>query len=117
MSKISMQSAFTAMTLAMLAGSAFAAEPLTATNGMTLYVFDQDKDGQSSCYDQCAMNWPPYLAESGAKAEEGWTQVKRKDGKMQWVYDGHPLYLFKGDSQKGDMKGDGMGGKWHVAKG
>lgn len=115
MSRTTPRIVFTAATLAMLAGSALAAEALTATNGMTLYTFDKDKDGASACYDQCATNWPPYIAESGAKAQEGWTTVARKDGKMQWVYDGHPLYFFKGDSKKGDKTGDGMGGVWHVA--
>jgi predicted lipoprotein with Yx(FWY)xxD motif len=27
--------------------------------GMTLYVFDSDDPGASTCYDDCAANWPP----------------------------------------------------------
>ncbi len=42
--------------------------------------------------------------------------TKRKDGAMQWVYDGHPVYFFKDDMAKGDAKGDGMKGVWHVVK-
>jgi len=112
----------TKMLLAGLAGFAlstslaFSATTLTAKNGMTIYVFDKDTGTESTCYDQCAVNWPPYLAEADAKLSEGWTMVKRKDGAMQWAYDGHPMYFFKGDAAKGDAKGDGMGGIWHVVK-
>ena len=97
-------------------GVASAATTLTAKNGMTIYVFDKDTGTESTCYDQCAVNWPPYLAEADAKLSEGWTMVKRKDGAMQWAYDGHPMYFFKGDAAKGDAKGDGMAGIWHVVK-
>jgi predicted lipoprotein with Yx(FWY)xxD motif len=99
-----------------MAGSASAAGMVTAKDGMTLYTFDKDKDGVSACYDDCAVKWPPYLGEAGAKMEEGWTMVKRTDGKMQWAYDGKPVYMFQGDKAKGDMAGDGMGGVWHVIK-
>ena len=33
------------------------------------------------------------------------------------AYDGHPLYTFVEDKAPGDIKGDGKGGVWHVAKG
>ena len=105
-----------ASALALVGSIAFAAGMVTAKNGMTLYVFDKDKGAESTCYDQCAVNWPPYMAEANAALSEGWTMVKRKDGTMQWAYDGHPMYFFKGDTAKGDAKGDGMGGVWHVVK-
>ena len=39
----------------------------TDASGMTLYTdFGKDKPGQSSCYDKCAVNWPPFIAEDGA---------------------------------------------------
>lgn len=97
------------------AAMASAATPLAAKNGMTLYVFDKDSGGTPSCYDACAKKWPPYMAKAGAKMAKGWTEVKRKDGKMQWAYDGKPLYFYEGDKKKGEMTGDGMGGVWHVA--
>ena len=46
-----------------------AAEMLTAKNGMTLYVFDKDKGDQSSCYDDCAVKWPPYVGTADEKVE------------------------------------------------
>ena len=102
--------------LVMAGGIAFAATTVTAKNEMTLYVFDKDTGAESTCYDQCATNWPPYLGEANAALTEGWTLVPRKDGKLQWSYDGHPMYFFAKDTKKGDALGDGMGGIWHVVK-
>ncbi len=102
--------------LALTSGIAMADDMLTAKNGMTLYTFDNDTGTDSTCYDACAVNWPPYIAEAGTAMEKDWTMVKRKDGAMQWAYDGHPLYFFKDDAAKGDAKGDGMKGIWHVVK-
>lgn len=96
------------------ATAAFAAGNLTDKKGMTLYMFDNDKSGEPTCYEACAVNWPPYLAPKNAKAEKDWSLVKRSDGKMQWAYQGHPLYHFKADKKKGDANGDGLQGLWHV---
>ena len=87
---------------------------LTDAKGMTLYTFDNDKDGMSSCYDSCASNWPPAIAPSGAKASGDYGLTERKDGQMQWTYYGMPLYLWAQDMKPGDMTGDGMKGVWHT---
>ena len=71
----------TAAVLAAFAtGTAFAAEPATATppaakggmfvnaKGMTLYTFDKDTAGKSVCNAQCATNWPPALAADGGRS-------------------------------------------------
>jgi len=91
-------------------------EILTDAKGMTLYTYDKDTAGVTNCYDKCAVNWPPLIAASGAKAEGDYTLVERKDGAMQWAYKGMPLYLWKDDHKAGDVTGDGVGGVWHVAK-
>jgi predicted lipoprotein with Yx(FWY)xxD motif len=106
----------TAAGLALASSAASAAGMLAAKNGMTLYVFDKDTGVASTCYDACAAKWPPYLGKTGAKMTTGWSMTKRTDGKMQWTYDGHPLYFFASDKKKGDAKGDGLGGVWHVVK-
>jgi predicted lipoprotein with Yx(FWY)xxD motif len=93
---------------------ASAASMVTAENGMTVYVFDKDAGGVSACYDACAKTWPAYTAKDGAKKAEGWATAKRKDGAMQWTYDGKPLYFYAPDKKKGDMAGDGIGGIWHI---
>jgi predicted lipoprotein with Yx(FWY)xxD motif len=41
--------------------------------------------------------------------------TKRKDGKLQVTYNGHPLYFFALDKKAGDIKGQGyvhFGGTW-----
>lgn len=110
----------TLATLAILAAGstgAYAAahSTLTANNGMTLYTFDKDSAGVSVCYDDCAINWPPYLAESGEDMP-GLSTIDRKDGKKQWAKDGMPLYFWVGDAEPGETNGDGVGGVWHVAR-
>jgi len=109
--------------LALLATPALAETPimvkdgvLTDAKGMTLYTFDKDEGGVSACYDQCAVNWPPLLAEAGAAAEGEYGLVARNDGTMQWTHDGMPLYLWIKDAAPGDMTGDGVNGVWHTAK-
>ncbi|MFN4140716.1 hypothetical protein [Aestuariivirga sp.] len=89
---------------------------LTDSKGMTLYVFDKDSDGQSACYDKCALNWPPLLAGEGDKPEDDFGLAKRTDGTMQWTYYGKPLYLWIKDTKPGDVTGDGVNDVWHVAK-
>ena len=107
-----------------LPGMAMAAEPammkggmMVDPQGMTLYTFDKDSGGKSMCNDDCAKNWPPLMAPADAKADGKWTAIKRDDGKMQWAYDGKPLYTFVMDKKAGDKTGDGkMDGAWKVAK-
>jgi predicted lipoprotein with Yx(FWY)xxD motif len=84
--------------------------------GMTLYTFDKDKANESACYDECAVKWPPYLADANAKSEGEWTLVERKDGSKMWAYENQPLYTYIEDKNPGDVTGDGVGGVWHIAK-
>lgn len=119
---------FTASAVLTLTAAAAFAEPpvmegdsalgkvLTDAKGMTLYTFDKDADGKSACYDQCAANWPPLLAEAGATAEDDFDLIERDDGSMQWTYYGKPLYLWVKDTAPGEVTGDGVNGVWHVAK-
>jgi len=89
---------------------------LTNTKGMTLYVYDADTAGKPTCNGGCAANWPPLAADADAKPVGKYTIVTRDDGTMQWAYSGKPLYQWKNDKAPGDATGDGIGGKWHVAK-
>ena len=90
---------------------------LTDTNGMTLYTFDKDVqgDGKSVCNDDCAAKWPPLFAEDDAQPEGDFTIVTRDDGTRMWAYKGWPLYYWVEDMQPGDISGDGVGGVWHLA--
>ena len=93
---------------------------LVAGNGRTLYLFTADK-GKSACYGKCATYWPPLVAQkptagAGLKASLLGT-TKRRDGKLQVTYAGHPLYCFAQDKKAGDVNGQGFvhfGGGWWV---
>lgn len=88
---------------------------LTGAGGLTLYTFDNDTAGVSSCYDTCAEKWPPLFASDEDTAEGDWTIVERTDGTKMWAYKGAPLYYWVDDAQQGDITGDGIGGVWHLA--
>lgn len=119
-----------AAALALLAGPAFAADylggavksvdiggqmVLTGANDMTLYIFDNDTQGVTNCYDRCAERWPPLFADEGAAPEGDFTLVERTDGTTMWAYKGMPLYFWIEDMVPGDITGDGVGGVWHLA--
>src|SRR5436190_9428613 len=79
-----------ALSALMFSAAGAQAEMLAAQNGMTLYTFDKDKGDQSVCYDDCAVNWPPYVGTAADKMTDDWKLVQRKDGTMQRTYDGKP---------------------------
>jgi predicted lipoprotein with Yx(FWY)xxD motif len=89
---------------------------LTGAGGMTLYIEDTDVGGKSVCNGPCAVNWPPLAAPADAKPVGLYTIITRDDGSLQWAYNGKPLYYWKNDKQPGDTTGDGVAGRWHVAK-
>ncbi|WP_404406727.1 hypothetical protein [Pelagibacterium halotolerans] len=89
---------------------------LADAEGMVLYTFRNDEEGVSNCYDQCAVNWPPFYAEEGAMAEGAYTLVERNDGTVMWAKDGMPLYYWINDTEPGMTSGDGVGGVWDVAR-
>jgi predicted lipoprotein with Yx(FWY)xxD motif len=89
---------------------------LTGAGGMTLYIEDTDVGGKSVCNGACAVNWPPLAAPADAKPVGNYTIITRDDGSLQWAYNGKPLYYWKNDKQPGDTTGDGVAGRWHVAK-
>jgi len=83
---------------------------------MAVYTYDKDEPGVSNCYGPCADKWPPVLLDADADMPESYTLIKRKDGNMQVAYKNQPLYLWVGDAKIGDMKGDGVGGVWRLAR-
>lgn len=90
---------------------------LTDPKGMTLYVFDNDTKGVSNCNGSCASLWPPYLESSQMSSmPSNINTIKRADGKMQYAYNGMPLYYYANDKVPGDTTGDGVGGTWHLVK-
>jgi predicted lipoprotein with Yx(FWY)xxD motif len=95
---------------------------LVDSEGSTLYEFEKDKGGSSSCYGACAKNWPPLLTKgsptpsNGASAAKLGT-TKRSDGTVQVTYADRPLYTFVSDAKPGDAKGnnfDAFGAEWYA---
>ena len=88
------------------------------TSGLSLYTFDPDTTSDSTCYDGCAVHWPPVIvaADAAASVTAPYGTTVRHDGALQLTFDGDPLYTFAGDSAEGDTNGDGLGGVWHLAR-
>lgn len=80
----------------------------------TVYTFDNDTAGVSNCSGDCAVSWPAFLAPDAEPAVGNYSKIDRGDGIMQWAYNDLPLYFFSGDTQKGELNGDGIGGVWHI---
>jgi predicted lipoprotein with Yx(FWY)xxD motif len=91
-------------------------EIVVDANKLTVYTFDVDTGRASTCYDACAKAWPPVLVDANIEVREPVSTTVRKDGSIQLSLDGHPLYYFVGDSQPGDINGDGFQGVWHIIK-
>lgn len=92
---------------------------LVDSEGMSLYLFTNDTEDTSNCYDDCATAWPPLLTEGDPVAGEGVDEsllgtTERDDGSMQVTYNGWPLYYFAQDQAAGDTEGQGVGDVWYL---
>lgn len=91
-------------------------DALVDAEGLSLYLFEEDSEGESTCYDDCADSWPPLIDEDPTAddgADEGLLgTTERDDGSAQVTYDGSPLYYWAGDAQPGDIEGQGVGDVW-----
>ena len=95
---------------------------IATASGRTIYMWRADHGTTSVCYGKCAIFWPPVLtggkpvALAGVKASLLGT-TKRKDGRLQVTYKGHPLYTFLKDKAAGQTNGEGsngFGAKWYA---
>jgi predicted lipoprotein with Yx(FWY)xxD motif len=104
-----------------VAGSPFG-RILVDSKGITLYDFPPDRGKVSVCYGACAALWPPLITKGKPIAGNGahaalLATTRRKDGKLQVTYGGHPLYYFVTDRKPGQTTGQGVnqfGGPWWV---
>jgi predicted lipoprotein with Yx(FWY)xxD motif len=95
---------------------------LVDSKGITLYDFVKDKGTTSACYGACAALWPPLTTKGKPVAGRGVRAsllgtTKRKDGKLEVMYGGHPLFYFVTDRKPGQTTGQGVsqfGGPWWV---
>lgn len=90
--------------------------------GRTLYLFTKEKSSKSRCYGECARAWPPLITKGEPRARNGAKQselgtTKRKDGKLQVTYNGHPLYYYVDEDEPNEVlcqAVDEFGGIWYV---
>jgi len=96
---------------------------LFGPSGKVVYVFGADRASVSRCYGVCAAAWPPLLTSAKPVAGPGVEAkllgtTKRKDGRLQVTYNGHPLYYYSADKvgkimcQHANMHG----GLWLIIK-
>lgn len=90
---------------------------VSSFNSMTLYTFDKDTMNKSNCLGDCLKAWPALVAPSNAQISDQYTTIRRDDGTYQWAVSGKPLYFFVGDTQVGQMTGQGKGGVWRTVSG
>lgn len=96
---------------------------LVTASGRTVYLFDKEQRAKSECYGDCATAWPPLLARGNPIARGGARQgllgtTRRKSGKAQVTYAGHPLYLYAPE-QPGEILCQNVlefGGYWLIVR-
>jgi predicted lipoprotein with Yx(FWY)xxD motif len=92
---------------------------LTNLKGRTLYSLSAEKKGRFICTGTCTATWRPLVVPKGVKPRGPVKlgTIKRPDGRIQVSYKGLPLYRFNGDTQTGQVNGEGIRdvGTWHAA--
>lgn len=97
---------------------------LTTASGFTLYEFTRDHGTTNSCVkiESCSGSWPALqtsgkpLAGTGVHASM-LSSTRLPSGKKQVTYNGHPLYLYAGDTgpAETDYVGEkAFGGNWYA---
>ena len=95
---------------------------LVDARGRTLYLFEKDRNGVSTCDAACAKYWPPLTGKATPRAGKGVQQsmlrlAKQHNGLRQVTYAGHPVYTFVGDRRAGQTTGEGLnnfGADWYA---
>jgi predicted lipoprotein with Yx(FWY)xxD motif len=98
---------------------------LVDSRGFTLYASAEETDRRPACYAACNRIWLPLLTAGAPQPSNGTAAaklgtVRRRDGKTQVTYAGHPLYSFVPDRGPGEARGNGFlsyGKRWHALEG
>ena len=97
---------------------------LVDASGRTLYFLDAANKTPDACTGSCTGLWPPLMTKGKPRAGKGLARKKlgtaKRGARLQVTYDGHPLYLYAGDTGAGQVKGEGIasfGGKWYLLSG
>ena len=88
-----------------------------------IYLFDKETTKRARCYGECAEAWPPVYAKGTPRLGPGLKEsllgtTKRRDGRRQITYGGHPLYYYahEGPGQVFCHDIFEYGGLWLVVK-
>lgn len=92
---------------------------LVDARGHTLYLFLEDRHGRSACGARCARVWPPVIVSGRPRLGTGvigskMGTTRRADGRLQLVYNGHPLYALTADTRPDQIGGQGFLGTWYA---
>ncbi len=87
--------------------------------GITLYQNKKDQPLKMSCYPGCLEAWPPVTTNGFPKVSGGVNSSRLgiltlPNGVRVVTYDSLPLYYYKLDVHPGDLKGQNIGGVWHI---
>ena len=91
-------------------------------NGRALYLFTREGGPTARCYGACAGAWPVFYARGPVKPGSGASRrligtTRRRDGRRQVTYKGHPLYYYVSDRKPGQVTCQDVteyGGTWLV---
>ena len=88
-----------------------------------IYLFDKEDSSKPRCYGDCAVAWPPVYANGNPRLGKGLDPDllgtrKRRNGRKQITYGGHPLYYYahEGPGQVLCHDIEEYGGLWLVVK-
>lgn len=90
---------------------------LTTFNGMALYQSNADPVPNSSCTGACAKTWPPLLSNgsvASTSSVNGTLTVQTTANGKQVTFNGHPLYMYSGDTASGQINGQGAANGWNA---
>jgi predicted lipoprotein with Yx(FWY)xxD motif len=90
--------------------------------GRALYLFTKEGGPKARCYGGCAEAWPVFYARGKVRAGQGAKRAligttRRRGGRRQITYAGHPLYYYVTDRKPGQVTCQNVvefGGTWLV---
>jgi predicted lipoprotein with Yx(FWY)xxD motif len=88
---------------------------LVDAQGMTLYAFLNDTEGESTCTGDCLANWPaasPGEIDASLLDPALWSTVENPEAGPMLKIGDWPLYTFAADAAPGDVNGQGVGEVW-----
>ena len=78
--------------------------------GYSVYSYEDDKPGKSSCTGKCLEDWAPVLAPQTARERGEWSTIERTPGVKQWAYRGKALYTYRLESRTRAFTGSDVPG-------